>query len=124
MKGDPCGESCLVRVRVDPGICGFACTIEAWKSGHRETSVKIKECECNQIRLLDKKLSKIKVRDIFVSGAQNKVFRLSGTVGCHASCPIPVAVVKACEVAMGMALPKNVRITFEFVRKEGGNAES
>ncbi len=31
---------------------------------------------------------------------------------CHSSCPIPAAVLKAAEVAMSMALPRDVSIEF------------
>ena len=45
--------------------------------------------------------------------SRNPVYLTAEKSGCHTSCVIPAAVLKAVEVAMGMALPREVRITFE-----------
>ena len=44
---------------------------------------------------------------------RNPVYLAAQQSGCHASCPIPMAVLKAAEVAMEMALPRDVSIRFE-----------
>jgi hypothetical protein len=44
---------------------------------------------------------------------KNPVYVSAQQAGCHSSCPVPVAVLKAVEVAMEMALPRDVRIKFE-----------
>ena len=50
---------------------------------------------------------------------RNPVFLSAEHAGCHPSCPIPVAILKAAEVAMEMALPREVRIKFELESKDG-----
>jgi hypothetical protein len=45
--------------------------------------------------------------------SRNPIFVSAERARCHASCVIPVAVAKAAEVALEMALPRDVTITFE-----------
>ena len=42
----------------------------------------------------------------------NPVYKAAQASGCHASCAIPSAVLKAAEVAMGMAVARPVNFTF------------
>ena len=44
---------------------------------------------------------------------QNPVYQAAQASGCHTSCAIPCAVIKAVEVAMGMAVARQVRFDFE-----------
>ncbi|MDZ7695505.1 MAG: hypothetical protein U5R49_00790 [Deltaproteobacteria bacterium] len=44
---------------------------------------------------------------------KNPVFLCAERARCHVACPIPVSVVKAAEVALGLALPKDATLTFE-----------
>jgi len=44
---------------------------------------------------------------------RNPVYLAAQKSGCHPSCPIPAAVLKAAEVAMEMALPRDASIRFE-----------
>ena len=44
---------------------------------------------------------------------KNPVYQAAQASGCHASCAIPCAVIKAVEVAMGMAVARQVRFSFE-----------
>jgi hypothetical protein len=50
--------------------------------------------------------------ELFKPVSRNPVYRAAEKSGCHSSCVIPAAVLKAVEVAMGMALPREVLITF------------
>ena len=55
----------------------------------------------------------IGLKDLFSPVAGNVVFKWAKEAGCHASCIVPVAVLKAAEVEMGMALPRRAGIVFE-----------
>ncbi len=50
---------------------------------------------------------------------RNPVYLAAQKSGCHASCPIPMAVLKTAEVAMEMALPREVILQFEPCKGEG-----
>ncbi len=102
----------VIRVEAEPGICGFPCVIEAQKKGPRNVSVKITGSECEHIMRLGEVVEDMNLRDLFKPITINPVYVSAQQAGCHSSCPVPVAILKAVEVAMEMALPKNVLIRF------------
>ena len=102
-----------IRVEADPGICGFPCVIEARKKGPRAVSLTITGSECEHIKRLSADVVEMGLRDLFMPITKNPVYVSAQQAGCHSSCPVPAAVLKAVEVAMDMALPRDVRIKFE-----------
>ena len=103
---------------VNAGICGFTCHIEAWKIDKRAAGLKISESECQQIQRFSDLVSKLTLREIFMPVTRNPVYLAAQQSGCHASCPIPMAVLKTAEVAMEMALPREVSMRFEPCKGE------
>lgn len=103
----------IVRVEVEAGICGFSCVIEAQKTGRRHVSVRISGSDCEHIRRLSQTVNEMDLKDLFRPMTKNPVFISAQQSGCHVSCPVPTAVLKTVEVAMEMALPKNVTIEFK-----------
>jgi hypothetical protein len=101
-----------VCVTVDPGICGFPCVIKAEKMDSQAVAMKIKGSGCEQIKKLSEHLPRILLKELFAPIRRNPVYLLSEKSSCHLSCPVPVAVIKAAEAALGLALPRNVRIRF------------
>jgi hypothetical protein len=100
-------------VRVDPGICGYPCIIKARKTGARQVSLVISGSDCEQIQRLAERLATLSMKDIFAPLSRNPVYISAEKSGCHLSCAIPVAVIKAAEVALELALPQEVHIKFE-----------
>jgi hypothetical protein len=103
----------VVFVIVEPGICGFPCTIRAQKTDSRMVTVAITDSECKQIQRLSKHLTEMSLRELFLPMTRNPVYIAAEKSGCHPSCAIPAAVLKAVEVALGVALPREVRIKFK-----------
>ena len=102
-----------IRVTVDSGICGFYCLIEAWEEEKRQIRITISGSECKQIQRLSEKVQEMNLRDLFAPIGDNLVYSSAQAVGCHPSCLVPIAILKAVEVAMGMALPRDAVIRFE-----------
>ena len=100
-------------MRVDPGICGFPCIIKARKTGARQVSLAISGSDCEQIQRLAENLATLSMKDIFAPLSRNPVYISAEKSGCHLSCAIPMAVIKAAEVALELALPQEVHIKFE-----------
>ena len=99
-----------IKMIVDPGICGFICSISAWKEG---TQVRFDiESECDQIKNLAKHLGPIKMKDLFTPLTKSPFFLSAEKSKCHLACPIPSSLVKTAEVVLGLALPKEVMIRF------------
>ena len=58
------------------------------------------------------------LKELFMPVTRNPVYIAAEQSGCHPSCPIPAAALKAVEVAMEMALPRDVSIRFEQCQGE------
>ncbi len=99
-------------VAVDPGICGFSCVIQARKLDAQTVSLEITGSECKQIQKLSEHLDKISLEELFTPISRNPVYLSAEKCGCHLPCIVPAAVLKAVEAALGMALPREVRIRF------------
>ncbi len=99
-------------VIAEPGICGFSCIIEAQQKQNREVTLKISGSECEQIQRLSELLKEINFKELFTPITLNPVYVSAQQAGCHPSCVVPVAIIKAAEAAMGMAIPEEVRIKF------------
>ncbi|MFO7984880.1 MAG: hypothetical protein R6U38_03385 [Desulfatiglandaceae bacterium] len=104
----------FVQVSVEPGICGFTCSIRALRQGKRVGFEILSDCF--QVRRLASCMGRITVRDLFLPLRQSPIFLCAEKSECHLACPIPMAVVKAAEVALGLALPKDATLTFEDPR--------
>jgi hypothetical protein len=76
--------------------------IKARKTGARQVSLAISGSDCEQIQRLAERLA-----------TRNPVYISAEKSGCHLSCAIPVAIIKAAEVALELALPQEVHIKFE-----------
>ncbi len=98
---------------VEPGICGFACVIKARKTGDRQVSLEISDSDCEQIQRLAERLTTLSIKELFTPLSRNPVYVATEKSGCHLSCAIPVAIIKAAEVALELALPQEVHIKFE-----------
>jgi len=99
-----------VRMMLDPGICGFICSIRAWKEG--KTVRFDMQSECGQIQKLAEELDPITLKDLFVPLTKSPFFLCAEKSRCHLACPIPSALVKTAEVVLGLALPRDATIRF------------
>lgn len=98
---------------MNPGICGFSCTVYARKLEARSVQIEIEGSECKQIQRLSEMITRLGLKDVFIPLTRNPVFVCAEKAGCHPSCAIPTAVIKAAEVALGLALKRDVVIQFQ-----------
>ena len=113
MKHQSQSKNDSVRVTVDPGICGFPCVVEARKKAYGVVSLNMTSSECKQIKRLSQLVTEITLKELFKPITRNPVYVSAQRAGCHPSCLVPVAILKAAEVAMEMALPRDAQIRFE-----------
>lgn len=99
-------------MQVDPGICGFTCTVCAEKLEARIVKIDIEGSECKQIQRLSEILPQMELKDIFLPLTRNPVFVCAEKAGCHPSCVIPTAVIKVAEAALGLALKRDIVIRY------------
>jgi hypothetical protein len=112
----------MVRAQVDAGVCGLVSLVEARSPDGMQVMLSI-ESECPRVRALaaawpadeggaTADASKL---DAFqellrLPLSQTTPARLAAEHGLHPTCLVPVAVLKAVEVAAGLALPRNCGI--------------
>ena len=102
-----------INVLVDPGVCGFTCRIQGWQKEKRSAGFKITESQCTMVNKLTDVIDEVTIKDLFLPLTKNPVFVSAERACCHSACPIPSAVVKACEVVLGLAVAKDVSFKFE-----------
>ena len=99
----------MARARIDAGICGFETIVETQKQG-RKCLVNI-ESDCEAIQELAEVLTEVDpFEEIMFRGEGPLTFRMAATHCKHTACPVPVGIIKAVEIASGLALPKNAVI--------------
>lgn len=107
-----------VYITVEAGICGFCCQVKARQQSKDCAVIEITGSECELVQELAENIREITVQDIFTRHSGNPVFKAAERAGCHLTCPVPVAVLKAAEAALELALPREARITFVQPQKK------
>ena len=107
-----------VRVFIEPGICGFSCRVEARQENKHLASINITGSQCKQIRKLAENIKEVTLQDLFARHTVNPVIKAAEQAGCHLTCPVPVAVLKAAEAVLELALPRDTCINFEKHHKK------
>jgi len=99
-------------VTVNAGICGFTSRIEASKLSSRVVTVSISSA-CEMVSELAARVSELNWHDVLRPRPDSLLNKSTADCIKHAACPVPAAIVKAIEVEMGLALPRDVVIHFE-----------
>ena len=98
----------MVIVDVDPGICGFPARISAASEDGQTCSLSV-ESKCEAVSALAAELASVDGYEVaFKNFSENPVYLAASRHYKHAACPLPSAIVKAVEIACGLALPKDV----------------
>ena len=100
----------MVKVQIDPGICGLKTTLTVTTQDMQNASVHI-ESQCPGINDMQAELENIDCfEECFAKFDTSKVYECAGRHIKHLSCPVPSAIIKGLEAACGFALPKNVDV--------------
>jgi hypothetical protein len=92
--------------------------VEAWQQNKRHAIIKITGSQCKQIQKLAENLTEVTMMDLFARHTGNPVIKAAEQAGCHLTCSVPVAVLKAAEAVLDLALPRDSRISFEQHEKK------
>jgi hypothetical protein len=103
------------KVDIDAGVCGFRATALIASEDSQHVTFDI-QSDCGKIRAVAELLKRQGAIDAFQeisSNAQSIVLSTASGVlkGCCAACVVPVGVFKGMQVAAGLALPQDMRIT-------------
>ncbi len=99
----------MAKAEIQSGACGFCTTVETTMDG-KACNIHI-ESQCQAIQRLGKELVQVQPFDeISFRKKMPTILEMGARFCTHAACPVPVGVIKAVEVAAGLALPKDVQI--------------
>ncbi|MCL5735915.1 MAG: hypothetical protein M1274_10075 [Actinobacteria bacterium] len=100
----------MATVAIDAGVCGFKTKVTAVKGERYSVRVGI-ESECPHVRKLAGEIDEVDaLQQIGLRGGLPSILQVAYGHCAHAACPVPSGVVKAIEVAAGLALAKDVCI--------------
>jgi hypothetical protein len=111
----------MAQSEVYAGICGFSATIEVKQLDNKIVRVIVRS-ECEQITAMNPDLACIQWKgrghEVFGRMTDSVVYQSAAKHIRHTGCPIPAAILKTIEVEVGIALPKDV--TISFVNSDSG----
>jgi len=96
---------------VSAGVCGFTTTVKAEKTNRKKVKVTL-DTECEMVSNMGKDLETLDMMAVFTGFLDNPVYRAAAKHLKHVSCPVPSAVLKAVEVELELALPRDVEMRF------------
>jgi hypothetical protein len=105
----------MARCIVNAGACGFITEVEVTQIDREHISVRVKT-DCQNVIKLNEHLGRLRWR-----GREHVVFRpftscaiyLAGAeCRLHTACPVPSAILRTIEAELGLAVRKNVSVTF------------
>jgi hypothetical protein len=102
----------MTRAMVNPGICGMTVTVEVTKTSQRRIKIEITSI-CNKVNEMGKASPEVSLSDTLKPQIDSEVYRSASEHRLCASCPVPMAILKAIEVENGLALPRSVVVHLE-----------
>ena len=100
----------MAKAEIMPGNCGFTTTVEALMDGGKECQITISS-ECGAIQKLAQELTQVNpYQEISFRRSMPLILQMGAKYCTHAACPVPVGIIKAVEVAAGLALAKDATI--------------
>jgi hypothetical protein len=104
-------------VEVNAGSCGFVTKIEVVKVDAQMVKAAVSS-DCEMITEWSEALGSLDWGQCLRNFVDSPIFQCSSKHIGHIACPIPVALIKAMEVEVGLALPANVTIRFHDTSTE------
>lgn len=99
----------MAKAEINSGICGFTATVETRMEGSK-CLISI-ESACDAIQRLGQELTEVEpFQEISFRGEGPNTLKLGAKHCYHTACPVPVGIIKAIEVAAGLALPAEASI--------------
>jgi hypothetical protein len=101
----------MTTVEVDAGVCGLKTRLRATPAEDGMVVVEGKS-SCPRVQEYLAQLKMVEIASALGRCCLEKVFEPAARVGLHPACLVPVGVIKAAEVAAGLALPREASIRF------------
>ena len=99
----------MATAEIHPGNCGFTTTVQATQDGD---VVRLSiTSDCKAIQKLAQELVEVDpYKEISFRRGVPSILQMDAKYCTHAACPVPVGIIKAVELEVGMTLPTDVTI--------------
>lgn len=104
----------MTEVEILSGVCGFKTVVRVEAKEKYQADVTF-ESTCPHVNKLAEKIKEageLSVMNELFKKGQSLIVAASSEKLPHITCPVPIGILKALEASTGMALPKDVAITF------------
>jgi len=103
----------MVKVTVEPGVCGHQTRIKVLAKDHLNVKVEL-ESECEHIDNMGRELNDVDAyRECFTSRDNSLIHQIASKHCQHSGCPVPMAIIKGIEVAVGKEKAEDVHVHLE-----------
>ncbi|MBS4025271.1 MAG: hypothetical protein KGZ96_06305 [Clostridia bacterium] len=102
----------MTKVKVFGGVCGFSTVIKVSSLGKLIVKVEIISA-CKPVKDMSLDLDEVDCKKVFSRIFDSTIYQSANKRLKHTDCIVPAGIIKAIQVEIGAALPKNATITFE-----------
>jgi hypothetical protein len=102
----------MIKVKVFAGICGFSTVIKVTSIDKFKVKVETISA-CKAVKEMSEDLVEVDCKKVFSRILDSNIYQIANKRLKHTDCIVPAAIIKAIQVEIGAALPKNATISFE-----------
>ncbi len=100
----------MAKAKVFAGACGFTSVIKVAKIGKMKVKVHVISA-CQDLRRMNDDLAEVDCsKGVFGSMVDSYIYKVASAKLKNSDCPVPCAIIKAIQVELGGAVPKDVTI--------------
>jgi len=101
----------VTNVTLDAGSCGYRVTITVEKINKDLLDIRI-DTDCEMVKMIEADLKGSDWKKILRKIMESPVYISASKRLRHLGCPVPMAIIKAIEVELGLSPPSDVKLTF------------
>lgn len=101
----------MTKIHLHAGSCGFDVVITVERLDKNRVGIKL-DTGCEMVKLMEADIRYSDWKKILRKIIDSPVYISASKRLKHTGCPVPMAIIKAIEVELGIALPKDVKLTF------------
>lgn len=102
----------MTRTIVNPGVCGLLTEIAVEKKSGKTYFLTVRS-DCEMVRKLGEQMPELGMMDVFKKLLDTPVYKLGSVCLKHVSCAVPCGILKTLEVEAGLAVARDVSISFK-----------
>ena len=102
----------MAKAEIFAGKCGYTTVVEATQTEDEQIKISLTS-PCKSCQKLGAALSEMEIdplREISHRGQGSMILEMAPKYLAHPACPVPAGIVKAVEIAAGLALPADASI--------------